>query len=73
MKRTMFCLLAVAAAPFAGCSSGQEPAPKPPEKTVFDSLIQTEQRARDVQKTLDESASQARQSVAAQERGDPAP
>jgi len=40
---------------------------------VFDSLTQTEQRARDVQKALDESASRARQSVAAQERGDATP
>jgi hypothetical protein len=49
------------------------PAPKPPEKNVFDSLTQTEQRARDVQKTLDQSSSRTRHSVAAQERGDAAP
>jgi hypothetical protein len=66
-------LLALALASLAGCSPSNEPAPKPPAKNVFDSLTQTEQRARDVQKTLDDSASRARQSVAAQERGDPAP
>jgi hypothetical protein len=64
-------LLAVSTS-FVSCSSS-EPPPKPPEKNVFDSLTQTEQRARDVQKTLDDSASRARQSVAAQERGDSAP
>jgi hypothetical protein len=73
MKRMILCLLALPAVYFTGCSSGKEPPPKPPEKTVFDSLTQTEQRARDVQKTLDESASRARQSVAAQERGDSSP
>ena len=73
MKFTIICLMALPLACFAGCSPSSEPAPKPPEKNVFDSLTQTEQRARDVQKTLDDSASRARQSVAAQERGDPAP
>ena len=70
---TLICLSAVPVAYLAGCSPSNEPAPKPPEKNVFDSLTQTEQRARDVQKALDESASRARQSVAAQERGDAAP
>ena len=73
MKLTIICLLALPLGYLAGCSSSDEPAPKPPEKTIFDPLIQTEQRARDVQKTLDESASRARQAVAAQERGDAAP
>ena len=73
MKLTIICLLALPLAYLSGCSSSDEPAPKPPEKTIFDPLIQTEQRARDVQKTLDESASRARQAVAAQERGDAAP
>ncbi len=66
-------LMALPLAYLAGCSPSNEPAPKPPEKNVFDSLTQTEQRARGVQKTLDHSASRARQSVAAQEGGDPAP
>ena len=73
MKLTIICLMALPLAGLAGCSLSNEPAPKPPEKNVFDSLTQTEQRARDVQKTLDDNASRARQSVAAQERGDSAP
>jgi hypothetical protein len=73
MKFKIFFLMGVPLACLAGCSPSHVPAPKPPEKNVFDALTQTEQRARDVQKTLDDSASRARQSVAAQERGDPAP
>ena len=73
MKQTIICLLALPVVYLAGCSPSNHPAPKPPEKNVFSSLTQTEQRARDVQKDLDESASRARQAVAAQERGDAAP
>jgi hypothetical protein len=58
---------------FAGCSSGPDAQPKPPEKTVFDPLVQQEQRARDVQKTIDENAERQRKAAAAQERGDPPP
>ncbi len=54
----------------AGCSSGS--APPPPEKTVFDPLTQQVDRARDVQKTIDDSAERARNAVAAEERGDAA-
>jgi hypothetical protein len=45
----------------------------PPKKTVFDPLLQTEQRARDVQKTVDAQADATRKAVDAQERGDTAP
>ena len=45
----------------------------PPKKTVFDPLLQTEQRARDVQKTVDAKADATRKAVDAQERGDTAP
>ncbi len=72
MKFAIICLMALPLACLGGCSSN-EPPPKPPEKNVFDSLTQTEQRARDVQTTLNDSASRARQSVAAQERGDATP
>jgi len=59
----------------AACSSQDQapPAPKPPEKTVFDPLVQTEQRARDVQTTIDQSAERARKAADAQERGDSSP
>ncbi len=54
------------------CSSGEN-SPQPPKKNVFDPLMQQEQRARDVQKTVDENAARQRQAVDAQERGDAAP
>jgi hypothetical protein len=52
----------------AGCTS-----PPPPEKTVFDPLLKDEERARAVQKTVDEHADATRKSVDDQERGDTAP
>jgi len=45
----------------------------PPKKTVFDPLLQTEQRAREVQKTVDANADATRKAVDTQERGDTAP
>ena len=45
----------------------------PPKKTVFDPLLQTEQQARDVQKTVDAQADATRKAVDAQERGDNTP
>jgi hypothetical protein len=52
----------------AGCS-----APPPPPKTVFDPLTQNLDRARDVQKTVDENTDATRKAVQAQENGDAAP
>lgn len=51
----------------AGCSS---PEPPPPSKTVFAPMLQSEQRARDVQKTVDEHADAERKAADTQERGD---
>jgi hypothetical protein len=64
----------LAASTLSACSSG-EPSPpkKAPEKTVFDPLVQTEQRARDVQNTVDENAERTRKAAEAQERGDSSP
>jgi len=45
----------------------------PPKKTVFEPLLQTEQRARDVQKAVDANADATRKAVDTQERGDTAP
>ena len=45
----------------------------PPKKTVFEPLLQSEQRARDVQKTVDANADTTRKAVDTQERGDTAP
>lgn len=53
-----------------GCAS---PEPPPPQKTVFDPLTQQEGRARDVQKTVDQTADSTRRAVDAQERGDTPP
>jgi hypothetical protein len=53
------------------CSS--EDPPPPPKKTVFDPLTHQLDRARDVQKTIDDSAAKQRAAVDSQERGDNAP
>ena len=45
----------------------------PPKKTVFEPLLQTEQRAKEVQKTVDANAEATRKAVDTQERGDTAP
>jgi hypothetical protein len=45
----------------------------PPKKTVFDPLLQAEQRAREVQNTVDAHADATRKAVDTQERGDTAP
>jgi hypothetical protein len=54
----------------AACSS---PEPPPPAKTVFDPLTQQLDRARDVQKTVDENSEKLRKAADAQERGDTLP
>ena len=52
-----------------GCSAPPEP-PPPKTKTVFDPLTSQLDHARDVQKTIDESAKRNREAVDKQERGD---
>lgn len=54
----------------ASCSSQQPP---PPPKTVFDPLTQQMDKAREVQKTVDENAEKTRQVIDAQESGAPKP
>jgi hypothetical protein len=55
----------------ASCSA---PAPPPPPpKTVFDPLTHDLERAREVQKTVDENTDATRKAVQAQENGDPSP
>ena len=56
-----------------GCSSGQAPEPPPPQKTVFDPMTQSLDRARDVQQTVNQHAEETRKAVDAQERGDANP
>jgi hypothetical protein len=55
----------------AGCSSAEPP--PPPKKTVFDPALQQLQRAREVQKTVDEEAERQRKALEKQERGDNTP
>jgi hypothetical protein len=43
--------------------------PPPPQKTVFDPLTQSIDKAREVQATVDETAAKARKEIDAQERG----
>ena len=54
----------------ASCSA---PPPPPPAKTVFDPLTHDLERARDVQKTVDENTEATRKAVQAQENGDQSP
>jgi hypothetical protein len=49
------------------CSASRPP---PPAKTVFDPLTQELDRAREVQKTVDENAAKTRQAIDTQARGD---
>jgi hypothetical protein len=56
-----------------GCFSGQPPEAPPPAKTVFDPMTQQLDRARDVQKTTDQSADKTRAAIDSQERGDGSP
>jgi hypothetical protein len=55
----------------ASCSAPESP--PPPPKTVFDPLTHDLDRARDVQKTVDENTDKARKAVQAQENGDASP
>jgi hypothetical protein len=50
-----------------GCASPDRP---PQPKTVFEPLTQQVDRAREVQKTVDEHADSTREAVDTQERGD---
>ncbi len=55
----------------AACSPPPPPPPPPPPAhTVFDPLTQQEERARELQKTVDEQAARTRKAIDAQERGD---
>jgi hypothetical protein len=59
--------LALAVLFIQGCP--QDP-PPPPPKTIFDPLTQQLNRAKDVQKTVDQNTDAARKAVDSQERGD---
>jgi len=62
------CWTAVAVILFiASCSSP----PPPPKNNVFDPLTRQMDKARDVQKTVDEEAEKNRKAIDNQERGEP--
>jgi hypothetical protein len=65
-----FSTLTLAVSFTLSCSAPPEP---PPKKTVFDPLLQSEQRARDVQVTVDKQAAETRKAVDTQERGETEP
>ena len=52
------------------CAAPEMP---PPKKTVFDPLTQRAEKARELQKTVDEHADATHKSVDSQERGDTPP
>ncbi len=54
------------------CSVACSP-PPPPKKTVFDPMTQQLERAREVQKTVDQNTDETRKAVDSQERGDDHP
>jgi hypothetical protein len=58
--------MALAVLFIASCTSAEPP---PPPKTVFDPLTQQLDKAREVQKTVDENAEKNRKAIDAQESG----
>jgi hypothetical protein len=56
--------IALAVLFIAGCSAPEPP----PQKTVFDPLTQQMDKAREVQKTVDEAAEKTKKAVDEQER-----
>lgn len=69
MDMSKTAILGLSLALLLGCSAGKDAGPQAPRKTVFDPLIQQEQRARDVQKTVDSQARAQRRALDAEERG----
>jgi len=52
---------------------GCAPPEPPPKKTIFDPMLQPEQRARDVQNTVMDQADESRKAIDKQERGEATP
>jgi hypothetical protein len=68
MANVKFMTLALSVLFIVACSDPEPPPAK--TKTVFDPMTQQLDRARDVQKTIDDSAARTRKAVDEQERGD---
>jgi hypothetical protein len=66
--------VALAVSFILGCSGAKAPEPPPPpQKTVFDPVIQPLGRAKEVQGVVDANADATGKAVAEQERGDNPP
>jgi hypothetical protein len=70
MRYVKYWTMALSVMFISGCSS---PEPPPPAKTVFDPLMRDVERAREVQKTVDDNADRTRKEIENQERGDNRP
>ena len=66
MSYWKFSTLSLAVLFILGCAAPEPP----PKKTIFDPMLQSEQRARDVQNTVMEQAEEQRKAVDKQERGE---
>jgi hypothetical protein len=73
MSMLKFSTMSLAILFIQGCSPGHPPDAPPPPKTVFDPLTQQLDRARDVQKTVDQHAEDTRKAIDAQEHGNSSP
>ena len=69
MRYGKFSTLSLVVLFILGCA----PPEPPPKKTVFDPMLQPEQRARDVQNTVMDQADAARKAIDKQERGETSP
>jgi hypothetical protein len=70
MRYVKYSTMALSVMFIFGCSS---PEPPPPAKTVFEPLTRDMERAREVQKTVDDQADKTRKEIENQERGDNRP
>jgi hypothetical protein len=77
MRYVKYSTMALAVLFTASCSSQEPPPPAkeppPPAKTVFDPLTRQVDRAREVQKTVDEEAAKTRKEIDNQEQGENRP
>lgn len=71
MRYVKYSTMALSVLFIASCSSPEPP--PPPAKTVFDPMTHQVERAREVQKTVDENAEKTRKEIENQERGDNRP
>ena len=73
MDKMMSTTLVLSIVLIAACTPRQSPQPPPPQITVFDPLTKPMERARGVEKTVDQGAVNERKTLDTQERGDTTP